>query len=123
MSIDYDLYKVPQVTVPSEMLEAIPFGSQQEIIDRLCSILGFSLTSENSPSATIFYQYHHESDCGRVIQYRIHGDPVSSISINRALPEDLLPVVDVLGDLAPFVIVSSVDGLTNLYQLFYTFID
>ena len=132
MSVDYDLYRVPLEPILDEMNQPMPFGiffgSQQEIIDRLCFVLGFErnakedewLTSEHSPIATIFYKYHHKSDCGRVIRYKICDDPVISISINRAFPEDLLPVINVLSNLAPFAIVSSVNGLTNPQELFYS---
>lgn len=136
MSIDYDLYRVPLEPILDEMNQpmpfGIPFGSQKEIIDRLCSVLGFErnankkdewLTSEHSPRATILYKYHHISARGRVIRYQICDEPVISISINRAFPEDLLPVIDVLSNLAPFVIVSSVDGVTNPQELFYSFDD
>jgi hypothetical protein len=122
-------------------------GSQLDVIGRLCSILGFEHDDQEDelrlkywreaqyqdplssayqlPSiATVTYKYHQSNDNGRVVEYRLSGDPVDYVSINRAYPEDFLPVVDVLSDIAPFLVFDPADGsLTNPEGLFYSLDD
>ena len=100
----------------------LPFGSQQEIIDCLCSVRGFEHYTYNTHQTIIFYKYHHHGDCGREVRYSLLDDPVTTLSINRAYPEDFLPVIDVLKQLEPFIIVAP-DELLNLEKLFYSFDD
>lgn len=49
-------------------------------------------------------------------------DPIIMISINRAYPEDFLPIVNVLSDIAPFEVCDPQLGeFTNTDKLFYSF--
>jgi hypothetical protein len=156
MSVDHTLLRVSSsfFDIPSnQWLEELTaetimtFGSQPDVIRRLCSILGFehdahedklrlkywresqsqdSIPSDRQPPAiaTIHYKYHQSEDNGRVVRYLLLGDPIDCISMNRAYPEDFLPVVDVLSELAPFLILDPTDGsFTNPEELFYSLDD
>ncbi|MDX2216951.1 MAG: hypothetical protein SFY66_27040 [Oculatellaceae cyanobacterium bins.114] len=156
MSVDHMLLRVSPnfLDIPSnqwlEKLTAetvMTLGSQLDVIEQLCSVLGFehdehedqlrlqcwrefqsqdSISSDRQPPlmATICYRYHQHDDNGRVIMYNLLSDPVDCISINRAYPEDFLPVVDVFSDLAPFLIFDPTDGsFTNPEKLFYSLDD
>jgi hypothetical protein len=153
MSVDHILLRVSPsfFDIPSDQwLEKLTaetvmtFGSQLDVIRRLCSILEFehddqedqvclkywrqSQSQDSIPfarqppaMATIYYKYHQSEDNGRVVRYLLLGDPVDCISMNRAYPEDFLPVVDVFGDLAPFLVFDPTDGsFTNPEKLFYS---
>jgi hypothetical protein len=130
MSVNYLLLRIsPSVFPddPNQILEeltdetVLPFGSQQEIIDCLCSVLGFEHYTDYTQTI-IFYKYHHRDNCGRVVRYSLLDNPVTAISINRAYPEDLLPVIDVLKHLEPFIILTP-HKLLNPEKLFYSFDD
>jgi hypothetical protein len=72
--------------------------------------------------ATIYYQYPHRENDGRVVKYSFIGDPVEYISINRAYPEDFLPIVNVLNDFSPFLIFDPTNGqFDKPEELFYSF--
>jgi hypothetical protein len=74
--------------------------------------------------ATICYQYPHHNNDGRLIAYSLIGDPVEYVSINRAYPEDLLPIVNVLNDISPFLIFDPTnDQLNKPEELFYSLDD
>lgn len=131
MSVDYLLLRIlPSIfhDDPNQILEeltdetVLPFGSQPEIIDCLCSVLGFEHYTDYTHRTIIFYKYHHYDDCGRVVRYSLQDNPVTALSINRAYPEDFLPVTDVLKHLEPFIIVTP-DELLNPEKLFYSFDD
>ncbi len=110
------------------------FGSQQEVIDRLCTLPDFDRAeirkyaqsqgalSELPPSAAILYTFHYENDSGRTVSYSLCEDPVGCICINRAYPEDFLPLIDALKDLSPFTILGP-RGYIDPESLFYTLDD
>lgn len=146
MSVDYMLIRILSGRELEAMNELSPFGSQQEIIDRLCAVLGFERNiwedehlrpereeylrnqgllhpdEQRPPWATILYRHHHENDDGRVVSYSLQGDPIECISINRAYPEDFLPVIDILQELNPFLILGPEEPI-DPESLFYTFDD
>ena len=156
MSVDYtllriapDFLKIP----PDQMVEkmtaetVLPFGAPKELIDQLCSILGFEHDeAENNlrlerwkdsqaqgfvshdwqppVTSTIRYEYHQKDDNGRVVIYSLSSDPVICISINRAYPEDFLPIVDVFRELAPFLMLDPTDSkFINPEGFFYSLDD
>jgi hypothetical protein len=113
MSVDYWLFRVP-FEQDDPNAEQPPFGSQEEVVNRLCSQPGFTLHRkerlENSePWAVIVYITENEEGEESDVEFSIQGDPVICISINRASQEDFLPIVTVLSELAPFEIVD-IDG-------------
>lgn len=127
MSVDYFLIRIPPNQQPETCNEWLPFGSQQEIIDRLCAVIGFEFPpkqdlSKDYRTATIRYTYQHRNEQGRVIKYLLQKDPVACISINRAYPEDLLPIVEILNNLSPFAILTP-QGQMELESLVYSFDD
>lgn len=139
MSVDFSLFRASSEDEFDEASE-LSFGNQQEIIERLCSTVGFEydheynerqlaalkeyqkeqISSDMSPMSIIFYCYHHEDDMGRAIEYYLQGDPVTCISINRAYPEDFLPIIEALEDLEPFVIFGP-DGTLQPEELDYSY--
>ncbi|MEL7086488.1 MAG: hypothetical protein AAGM36_18560 [Cyanobacteria bacterium J06597_1] len=125
MSVDYSLFRSSKelLDVPcdrriSELDEQtiLPFGSQHDLIECLCSIPKFFENNwqpkrtlkckQYSPSSSIDYVYeYHQSGCnGRMVTYVLRDDPVIEFSINRAFPEDFLPLVHALEDLGPFLV-------------------
>lgn len=143
MSVDYMLLRVTSNQKIETMTKLLPFGSQQEVINRLCYVLGFERDTwedehvqleiekwmrsqghlkpeDKKPSrATMLYKYHHKNDNGRIVSYSLQGDPVASFHINRAYPEDFLPVIEVLRHLEPFSIMGP-QGHIDPESLFYT---
>jgi hypothetical protein len=54
-------------------------------------------------------QLHVVSGSGK-LDLDLIDDPVTSISVHRSCPEDLLPVVDALSAMGPFAILSTYGG-------------
>lgn len=156
MSIDFFLFRIAPdfLRIPSDQMvermtaeTALPFGAQKELIDQLCSNLGFEhdeaeddlwlehwrdsqaqglipLDRQPPVIATIRYRYHQENDNGRVVIYSLSSDPVDCISTNRAYPEDFLPIVDVFRELAPFLMLDPTDSkFINPEEFFYSLDD
>lgn len=129
MSVDFFLFRVPidQDPVGTDA-QLLVFGSQEEIIERLSSEIGFEVLSREDlpnigPWATIAYTYHNENDEGREVEFALQGDPVDCISINRAYPEDFLPVISLLDDIGPFLIQGPEDEPINPDDFFYSYDD
>lgn len=156
MSVDYTLFRVSSefLEIPSSQKlkewtaeTALPFGSRLDIIERLCSILGFEhderrdkqilkcwkesqseglISSDCQPqiTTTVHYKYHQNNNNGRVVTYELEGDPIICIWMNRAYLEDFFPLVEVLSELAPFLVLDPQDGrLTNPEEFFYSLDD
>ncbi|XHX79602.1 MAG: hypothetical protein RBJ76_06705 [Stenomitos frigidus ULC029] len=127
MSVDYWLFRA---SAKQEMdgTEELPFGSQEENIERLCSTSGFELRSKEplaniGSRATITYTYRQKNDMGRDVEFALQGDPVACISTNRSYREDFLPVIAILLDLSPFEI-GDLDGdIVSPEKLFYSLDD
>lgn len=113
MSVDYWLFRVsPEQNDPNAELP--PFGSQEEVITRLCSQPGFKLyrkeQSENcEPLAVVTYIEENEEGEESDVEFTLQGNPITCISISGASQEDFLPIITALGELAPFEIVD-IDG-------------
>ena len=113
MTIDYWLFRTSSNPHDSDAVLP-PFGSQEEVIERLCSVPGFELyrkeSLENSePFAIITYIEEDSNGEAQDVEFNLSGDPVTCISISRASREDFLPIVHALSNLAPFAIVD-IDG-------------
>ena len=129
MSVDYFLYRVSIDKDASDRADQLlAFGSQDAIIERLSSVIGFEVLSrEELPNighwVTVTYTYHNENDEGRVVEFALQDDPIACISINRAYPEDFLPVMNILDDLGPFLIQGPEDEPINPDDFFYSYAD
>ncbi|MBL1175061.1 hypothetical protein [Pantanalinema sp. GBBB05] len=128
MSSSHDLFRVTSFDkAQEEIFNPIPFGDRAEIVERLCSVLGFQIESgtlsDRSSQVIVSYQYHHEDDQGRGVEFSFMQDPVIFVSINRAQPEDFYPVIHVLKDLSPFAIVENGDMILDPERLYYSFDD
>ncbi|MBD2075146.1 hypothetical protein H6F86_14830 [Phormidium sp. FACHB-592] len=110
MSVDYWLFRVP-FKRDDPKAELTPFGSQEEVVNRLCSQPGFTLhrkkrIENDEPWAVIVYITANEEGEESDVEFSVQGDPVTCISIHRAFREDFLPIITVLSELAPFEIVD-----------------
>lgn len=156
MSVDFFLFRIAPdfLKIPSDQMvermtaeTILPFGAQKELIDQLCSNLGFEhdeaeddlrlerwrdsqaqglISRDQQPPgiSTICYRYHQENDNGRVVTYSLDGDPVICISTNQACSEDFLPIVDVFRELAPFLMFDPTDcEFINPEEFFYSLDD
>lgn len=134
MGVDFSLFRVTSSLLKispdqriSELNEKVvlPFGSCSNIVERLCEASGFSrnhaeeatslrLWEESDadhryelPLAWINYRYQPDNIYGRVLHFTIWNDPVSCIMVNRAyFGEDFFPIIDVLKNLEPFLILN-----------------
>lgn len=106
----------------------LPFGSCSNIVERLCTVSGFSrnfaeeetslrlwkesdIRHKSKPLlAWITYSYQQDNIYGRVSHYTIWNDPISCIMVNQKYIEDSLPIIDVLKDLEPFLALNPVKG-------------
>lgn len=129
MSDDYFLLRVPidQNSAGTDK-QTLIFGSQDKIIERFSSEISFEVLSRRDlPNieswVTIAYTYHNKNDQGRRVKFALHEDPLACISINRAYPEDFLPVINVLSDLGPFLIQGPEDEPINPEDFFYSYDD
>ncbi|UJB71303.1 hypothetical protein HRE53_10060 [Acaryochloris sp. 'Moss Beach'] len=134
MSVDFSLFRVAnsflQISSDQRISElnekvVLPFGSFTNIVERICDISGFSqnfaeeatslriweeLDTEDRyklPLAWINYRYQLDNIYGRVLHFTIWDDPVSCIMVNRrAYVEDFFPIIDVLKNLEPFLVLN-----------------
>lgn len=129
MSVDYFLFRAsPSKDNQTMMQELLPFGSQEEVLQRLCSSPGFKPSTKkrinNDKSwAFVTYCYSYGDREGREIEFALQGDPVDCISVNRAYKEDFLPITHVLTDLAPFEIMDIDGEFVSPDELSYSFSD
>lgn len=128
MSIDYDLFRVTSFdNAEAEFPNPQPYRSRADIINLLLSTLGFQVEEgdvfDSSSSVSIAYQYHHEDDDGRWVEFSLLGDPVMYISLQRNQPEDFYPIIDVLKDFAPFAIAENGDVMIDPECFDYTYDD
>lgn len=118
MGVSLSLYRVANsfLNIPSnqrisELNEEVvlPFGSRSHIVELLCAASGFShnlAEGTTPPLAWINYWYQPDNIDGRILTYRICNDPVSCITVKRAYVEDFLPIIDVLKNLEPFLVLN-----------------
>jgi hypothetical protein len=128
MSVEYYFFRVTSFdNAETAFADPQPFGSRADIIDRLSSTIGFQLESvddfDSPDSAVVSYQYHHEDDEGKWLEFSLDGDPVTFISLHRNQPEDFYPIIDVLKDLAPFAIAENGDIMLDPDRFEYTYDD
>lgn len=122
MSVSLSLFRVASsfLKIPpdqriSELNEKVvlPFGSCSNIVERLCEASGFSRNlayGKTLPLARINYWYQPGNIHGGIMAYKIWDDPVSCITVKRAHLEDFWPIIDVLKDLEPFLVLHPGDG-------------
>lgn len=120
------LLKIPPDQRISELNEKVvlPFGSCANIVERLCSVSGFSRNladGKTLPLAWINCWYQPGNIYGGILFYRIWDDPVSCITVKRANVEDFLPIIYVLKDLELFLVLNPVDSkLTSSHEFKYS---
>jgi hypothetical protein len=112
MSVDYCLFRSPtDRDNPGSQLPA--FGSQKDIIERLCAIPEFTLhkksLEDDIPWATMTYIGKGEQGEDFGFDFELQGDPVDCISSSDISPRDFLPIIEAFSELAPFEIID-IDG-------------
>jgi hypothetical protein len=129
MSVDYHLYRLSLGHDRAKPIETkLVFGSQDEILDRLCSIIGFEdLRQEQCPIrgkvAYLDYIYHNENDLIFGVTFELLEDPVGFIMAETEEVEDFWPIIEALKDLGPFLVQGPEDDPINPDEFFYSYDD